>query len=129
MINFILNKNLITEKILAIIKPDFTESELIETNFKIWWKSKSGGMRLTSEGVSFFGKANIEYYNFNCNKTNLGRGVTLLKFDKYLAAPYFLSTRGNFVRIYDSRIASLIHLYGSIIDYVNTLDTQTRDLT
>lgn len=129
MINFVLNKNLITEKILGIIKPDFTESELIETNFKIWWKITSGGMRLTPEGVAFFGKANIEYYNFNCNKTNLRQGNTLLKLDKHLAAPYFLSTTDNFVRIYDSRIASLIHLYGSIIDYVNTLDTQTRDLT
>lgn len=129
MINFILNKNLITEKILSIINPDFTENDLIETNFRIWWKITSGGLRLTTEGVEFFGKANIEYYNFRCNKSILRQGGMLLKLDKYLPAPYFLSDRDNFVRIYDSRIAILIPLYGDIITYINSLETKVKDLT
>lgn len=128
MTNFVVNKNLITEKVLSILKPDFTPSELEKAKFKFWWHI-SGGLRLTSAGTEFFNKADIEYFEFKFNKTLMWQGHNLLKMDKHILAPYFLSPKESLIRIYDGRIASLVSLYGDVIEYVNSLETKVKDLS
>lgn len=129
MSNFVVNKDTITERLLSIVQPDFTANDIIKTKFSIWWNSNSTGLRLTYAGVEFFNKATIEYFDFDCNRVMIWRGDILLKMDKHILCPYYLSEKQNFARVYDSRIASLINLHGNIIDYVNSLDIKTSDLT
>lgn len=121
MTDFVLDKDKITKKILSIIETKIDYN----TARKTWWKNirSSGGLRLTDSGFSAFVHANIEFWEFEYNSIITTK--VLLMLDKKLKTPFFMkspfSLKKNLIIIFDSRIASIITLYGSIDKYLEIL--------
>ena len=131
MTKFVVDKSTITKKILSIISDgQYTQSDVELALFK-WWSNirNNGGLKLTAYGVRTFKDAGLEYFDYPFR--NLSSSV-LLKFDRYMPCPYHLSTgdtNKSYARIYDSRVAMLIGLHGTINDYVDSLDVKRDELS
>jgi hypothetical protein len=129
MSNFILDKFLITKKILEIIKPEYTPKEL-KTAMTTWWKNirSDGGLGLTDIGMKAFQLADIDFSEFECK--SLYQSQIKLKLDRYLLCPYSeVYKKGTlYLRIYDERIAVLINLYGNVDSYIQTLSIKRKEL-
>lgn len=127
MTNFVYDKVIITRKILEIISPDYTEHELDSATYT-WWKNKreNGGLGLTDQGLQCFVQANLECHTFDMNKSRqgitLGDWVLQLSLDRKMPCPYYaiLNTRasGSKLMVFDSRVASIIVLYGGVREYL-----------
>jgi hypothetical protein len=133
MTKFVLDKKIITQKVLSVIQDDnYTQSDLEMSLFK-WWSNirSDGGLRLTDEGHRVFNDAGLENFGYHFDKWT---SSLLLKFDRYMPCPYHLdigaiASEKSHVRIYDSRVAMLIGLHGTIIDYVDSLEVKRADLS
>ncbi len=131
MTNFVVDKAEITKKVLSIIRDgQYTQSD-VELALIKWWSNirNNGGLKLTDYGVRAFKDAGLEYFDYPFR--NLSSSV-LIKFDRYMPCPYHLElcAAGKWqIRIYDSRIAMLIGLHGTIIDYVDSLDVKRAELS
>jgi hypothetical protein len=134
MTNFVVDKAAITKKLLSIIRDgQYTQSDLDLALFK-WWSNirNNGGLKLTDDGHRAFNDAGLEHFDYPFVGSH--SSSLLLKFDRYMPCPYHLSihlgvTKKSYVRVYDSRIAMLIGLHGTVIDYVDSLDIKRTDLT
>lgn len=126
MSKFVSDKNLITQTVLEQITLDFTPDDLNQA-LLTWWANKrlTGGLRLTESGHVAFLEAGLEFYDIAYDNQNIQvlTSINLLKLDRYLPCPYHLvvQNRTKFIRIFDSRIAALIHLHGGLRAYINGL--------
>lgn len=131
MTNFVVDKAAITKKVLSILRDgDYTQSDVELALFK-WWSNirNNGGLKLTDHGNLAFKEADLDHFDYHFVGWS---GSLLLKFDRYMPCPYHLHigvTKKSYVRVYDSRIAMLIGLHGSIIDYVDSLDIKHSSLS
>lgn len=121
-------KSRITQAVLDQVpnaqRPDFT------TASKTWWMNfrADGGLRLNEVGEIYFKLAEIEYFELPLNyKKNAGKYATwhgfLMELNRKLTCPYYIgktSPSSIYVKIYDSKIAMMISLYGDIYDYVTS---------
>lgn len=128
----------ITEIILKEL-PDnyFDNNNLEKIIFKIWVTGRTGrGLRLTDEGMKAFLAADLTYYDYNIDiKKVIGEADKkkvnefTLQLDKKIKCPFFLGIKETgkkqpYVRIYDSKVAMMINLYGSIEEYLKNTGTQ-----
>ena len=129
MSDFFLDKELITNRILKIINPSFTDSDQAVALFR-WWKNirKGGGLRLTDEGDSAFILADLQYHEVSIDST-MFFGYALLQMEKYLLCPYYLTYKNRTIRLYDQRIAIMIELHGNFVKYLNSLEVSRQQLT
>jgi hypothetical protein len=120
-------KELVTQQLikeLDIDGPTWTQDEAM----KKWWmvQRPEGGLRLTEIGDLSFRYAKIEYYNYDFNIEN-GWHSYLLDLNKKLKCPYYIGvnkvedSKKPFIRLYDSKIAMLVSLYGNISDYLKSV--------
>lgn len=122
-------KELVTQQIikeLDIDGPTWTQDEAM----KKWWmvQRPDGGLRLTDIGDLSFRYAKIEFYNYDffINSSN-GWHNYLLELNKKLKCPYYIGvnkvndSKQPFIRLYDSKIAMMVSLYGSISDYIKSV--------
>lgn len=135
MTNPKLTKRKITE---AVIK-ELPEKFRLEINQDVdnllikWWATgRQGGLRLTEIGDMNFRLAEIEFYDFNL-ETDIRKNKNqewhsfLLECNKKIKCPYYFGVNKNenkkipYVRFYDSKIAMLVELYGSLKDYLNSI--------
>jgi hypothetical protein len=94
---------------------------------KWWFTGRSGGLRLTERGDQAFKLAEIEFYEYEIPAGSIA--VTYhsfaLQLSKKIACPYYLdvnTTKGKFIiRLYDSRIAMMVSLYGNLKDYLESI--------
>ena len=120
------DRSTVTERILSIIKPDYTSEEL-KTASVTWWQNirSSGGFGLTYAGSRAFEQAEIDYQEFNNGPSsfmgNMGLSTAL---DRKMPCPYyFYSDKGNQkIKIYDGRIAMIVSLTESVSAYLKTLE-------
>lgn len=127
MTDFVYDKVRITSRILEIINPEYTDNDLNSATYD-WWKNKrtNGGLGLTDLGLQCFIQANLECHTFNMAKSTqgitLGDWVLQLSLDRKMPCPYYaiLNSRANNSKlmVFDSRVASLIALHGSVRDYL-----------
>lgn len=118
MTDFVTDRNIITSKILASINKDYSDSDHAYAMSR-WWKNirASGGLGLTELGNMKFVEAGLEYWDFELENDV---GMHLIKFnfllDRKIPCPHILlfSKKNNIIRIYDSRIAVTIGLWGGI---------------
>lgn len=90
---------------------------------------REGGLRLSDAGDLAFRTADLEYFDFPFTVKDLPDGFSkgLVRLSKRMKCPYYLGTKKvdnkvtGFVRIYDSRIAMMINLYGNFASYIETL--------
>lgn len=135
MTKYITDKTVITRQILTIIYPDHTQTDLDLVMIQ-WWSNirPTGGLGLTEEGHRAFTNAGIEPHRVWGKKLGLnGNGVIptgriRLQLDRCLPCPYYM---GQYLAltVYDSRVAMMIELYGSVLDYLNTLEDRTKITT
>lgn len=93
-----------------------------------WWFTGRGeGFRLTEQGDTAFRLAQIEFYEHKMDdllsKSGYGYYKILLELNKKLSCPYFVvSGKNPTIRLYDSKIAMMISLYGNLMDYLNSIN-------
>lgn len=135
MISLNLTKTQITEAVVAELpyKQRLDLCEDIDKLLPRWWVSgRQSGLRLTDYGDLNFRLAEIEFYDFKLEqdiKQHLSKewNTFLLQCNKKIKCPYYLgvnkvdSKRVLYVRFYDSKIAMMVELYGSLKEYLNSV--------
>lgn len=120
------NKLKITQAVLAQLP---SSNYPIETTIKDWWFTKSNeGLRLTLVGDTSFRLAQIEYFDLPLEVKQVNWHKFILDCSKKIKCPYYIGVNKNehkrkeaFIRIYDSKIAMLTTLYGSIQEYLESV--------
>ena len=120
------NKLKITQAVLAQLP---STNYPIETTIKDWWFTKSNeGLRLTLVGDTSFRLAQIEYFDLPLEVKQANWHKFILDCSKKIKCPYYIGVNKNehkqkeaFIRIYDSKIAMLTTLYGSIQEYLESV--------
>lgn len=103
----------------------------VDEALRRWWQTgaRSDGLRLTEIGDWSFRVAEIEYYQYDFNPKidDSGHGY-MVELNKKLKCPYYLGVNKNdgkkskpFIRLYDSKIAMMISLYGDIDSYLKSV--------
>jgi len=116
-------------EIVRTLIPFIPEAEISDFDYcmKTWWKNirSSGGLGLTYYGDCMFQLMELESYTFEIKKnegpiSNIGLAVYL---DKYMKCPHYLITKDHkrTLHIYDSRIATMIMLTGSVFEYMQKI--------
>ena len=129
------NKKLKITEIIVDLLPNsstFKTIPLEKTLFRWWTTGRSGNnLRLTDEGKQAFDLAEIEYYDYplftereleSMDKVPI-KGKMFTVGLKKIDCPFYIGFRTRFrhsgyVRVYDSKIAMMIALYGSFKEYL-----------
>jgi len=127
------NKEDITKILVDILEIDISQpkNSLDDLTFKWWATGRTGsGLRLTEEGNKAFTDAEIEFFEFplfkkgtDNMKANEFKTFTL-RLGKRLNCPFYIGIKNTkvasaYIRVYDSKIAMMIELYGSFTEYLN----------
>jgi len=125
-------KEQITSKVNEQL-PEAMRMFTIEECMRRWWQTgaRSDGLRLTDTGDTMFRIAEIEYYQYDFSvKLEEGWHGYILDMSKKLKCPYYLGVlkqegkKGKpYIRLYDSKIAMMVSLYGNIDDYLKSVRT------
>jgi hypothetical protein len=114
----------------AVLKQLPYENEPVEKLIRTWWSTMSGrGLRLTPLGDKKFQEAGIEFYNCPIKVKHATWYSFLNECNTKLKCPYFFSVNKKeglepFVRLYDSKIAMMMTLYGDIESYLESIKVQ-----
>ena len=131
------------QKITNIILDQLPSSSTFKTipedkTLMRWWVTgrTSNNLRLTDEGKLAFDQAEIEFFDFplfteqqlkdfKVNKKTIFEGSRFTVKLKKVDCPFYIGMRTNqtksaYIRVYDSKTAMLIGLYGSFTDYLES---------
>ena len=105
----------------------------IEATINEWWLTKSNeGLRLTLVGDTYFRLAQIEFFDLPLEVKQANWHKFILDCSKKIKCPYYIGVNKSenkqkeaFIRIYDSKIAMLTTLYGSIQEYLESVKGRT----
>jgi hypothetical protein len=96
-----------------------------------WWMTgrRDGGLRLTEIGDMSFRISEIEFYDYEFNvKLEGGWHGYILELNNKIKCPYFLGVNKSdakknqpYLRLYDSKIAIMVSLYGNIQEYLKSV--------
>lgn len=132
-------KEILTRIILEQL-PSYSEFKKIpeEKTLMRWWITgrSSNNLRLTEEGKQAFDLAEIEYFDFpfytdqeykdlKNMKTNMWSGSKLTMKLKRIDCPFYIGLKTShkksaYIRVYDSKIATIIGLYGSVLEFLES---------
>lgn len=130
----------LTEVVLAELpKHVFSTTSItsLDAAMARWWATgRQDGLRLTDDGNTAFSSAEIEYFDFEFKPIKEGWYGFILELNKKIRCPYFigvqvltevtLRVRHPYIRLYDSRIAMMVQLYGNIEDYLVSIKLKER---
>lgn len=121
-------KQQITEAVLSEIPRQYTDDHTLPIDdviFKWWQTGRSDGMRLSVDGMLSFQLAEIEYYQCEFIQEGQSWHSFLVDLNKKIKCPYYLGfdkqTKKSYIRFYDSKIAMLVALYGSLQEYLMSI--------
>ena len=94
-----------------------------------WWFTKSGeSLRLSPMGDMMFRQAEIEFFDLPLKVKHESWNLFVTNCGKKLKCPYYIGVNKNntklaepYIRLYDSKIAVLISLYGDIQSYLESI--------
>ena len=115
-------KQIISEAVLA--KLPSGEQTIDDVTFQWWMSGRQDGLRLTELGDRSFKAADIESFSHPLEETPASQWYTfLLDLSKKMKCPYYIGTKDgtNFIRVYDSKIALLVTLYGTFREYLDSV--------
>ena len=129
MTNLKTNKQKITEAVLAEIPKThriYHELPIEQVIFKWWFTGRQEGLRLTDVGVTAFGLANIEFYDHDFSQDGQSYHSFILALNKKIKCPYYLGVKkvpekSFYIRVYDSKIAMMMKLYGNLQEYLESI--------
>jgi hypothetical protein len=112
---------------------DFNGIPVDKLLFKWWFTGRSDGLRLTEFGDSMFRLAEIECYTFDFQRrTDMSDHAYMLELTKKIKCPYYLGVNKSedkkkipYIKLYDSKIAMLISLYGTLVEYLNSIKVKS----
>jgi hypothetical protein len=126
-------KRRITQAILDQINNDRYD---LDSAMKTFWLDirNEGGLRLSDIGDKVFEQADIEYFEFPFRLQKITDKEPIYSYQNLMLdlsikmpCPYYITRKKPnepFIRIYDSKIAIMINLYGDIYEYLR--NTQIR---
>lgn len=124
-------KQILTEVVLNILRNDYEDPDIDTIIFQWWVTGRAGeGLRLTEDGMEAFFKADIEHFDFPLglpkNKKGFAPEAFILELNKKIKSPYYIGlnkNKGNqpFFRIYDSKTAMLLNIYGTLQEYLDSV--------
>lgn len=114
-------------------KSAYQNLDLEKISFKWFVTGRTGtGLRLTDEGFKSFSDAGLVYYDFPVKHALQSLFANpnqfQLSMNKHIKCPYYLGINKTgakpivYVRLYDSKIAMMVTLYGNIEEYLNAQD-------
>ena len=100
-----------------------------ENAMKKWWQNprRDAGLRLSPMGNQAFQTAGIEYSDHEIKQIGKSYYGFVIDLSKKIKCPYYIdvskSETGNipYIRLYDSRIAMMLALYGDLESYLNSI--------
>jgi hypothetical protein len=117
-----------TETLYQYLKDKLEPNTDVNQLYKRYWFTgrSTKNLRLTDEGKNAFDILDLEFYEFHLNTTTDRFNYQAVNIGKKLKTPFYIGFRNRFyksayIRIYDSKIAMLINLYGSFDDYLNSI--------
>lgn len=128
-------KQEITEVILSEMSHTVWHEMPVDEVVGRWWMTgrTSSTMRLTDEGAAAFSQVSIEYYQFPLGLSK-DKKITkpeqfILELSKKIHCPYYIGVNkekkeGPFIRIYDSKTATMMTLYGTLREYLDSFDNR-----
>ena len=123
-------KQIITEAVLAELPANKSiDSTADNLMIRIWISGRQDGLRLTEYGDFIFRMAEIEYYQCDFKlRDGMSDHAYLLEINKKIKCPYYLGVnkiegkkKQPYMRLYDSKIAMMIELYGDILTYLDSI--------
>jgi hypothetical protein len=102
----------------------FKQIPLEKAVFRWWWTGRSTeGLRLSEEGNQVCNLLELEYFDFDfplSAEKHVWIGLTL---GKKLTCPYYIGFKNRlyksaYIRIYDSKVAMMITLFGGLKEYI-----------
>lgn len=115
----------------AIIEQTGSENSFdIDTAMRKFWLDirNEGGLRLTDVGDSFFKRADIESFEFPFRLKRITDKEPIYSYQNLMLdlslkvpCPYYIGRykpNEPYIKIYDSKIAMMINLYGDIYEYL-----------
>jgi hypothetical protein len=123
-------KQKITEAVLAEIPKShriYHELPIDDVVFKWWFTGRQDGLRLTDEGVTAFELAEIEFYDYEFTAEGKSHHSFMLELNKKIKCPYYLGvnkkdkTKKLYIRLYDSKVAMMLGLYGTLEEYLQSI--------
>ena len=124
------HKLIITEAVLAELpnnqQVDSTADGLM---MRIWMSGRQDGLRLTEYGDFIFRMAEIEYYQSDFKlREGTSEHAYVMEINKKIKCPFYLGVnkiegkkKQPYIRLYDSKIAMMIELYGHIVSYLDSV--------
>ena len=119
-------KQIITEAVLQQLPPN---NEPIDRTINDWWFTRSGdGLRLSAHGDLCFRLAEIEFFDLPLEVKQPNWHKFIVDCSKKIKCPYFIGVNTKeekqkkaFIRLYDSKIAMLVQLYGDLQGYLESI--------
>lgn len=128
----------ITRLVLEIIQPDYSSDDY-KSAMRLWWRNirPTGGLGLSKDGHNAFMQAQLEYWDIPVNLGNIGTPESMLRIVRGVHCPHYLSflelVKRDFkkpiIRIFDSKVASLMILHGSFKSYLESVENSRNGVT
>jgi hypothetical protein len=123
-------KHIITEAVLAELPDNCkVDSPADKIMFRVWASGRQEGLRLTEYGDFLFRMAEIEYYQCDFKiRQEINEHAYVMEINKKIKCPFYLGVnkiegkkKQPYIRLYDSKIAMMISLYGDIVSYLDSI--------
>jgi hypothetical protein len=119
-------KEQITQTVLDQLEDSYWT---FDNAMKKWWQNprRDVGLRLKPMGDHEFRNAGIEYSDHEIKKIGKNFYGFVIDLSKKIKCPYYIdvskSETGNipYIRLYDSRIAMMLTLYGDLESYLESI--------
>ena len=124
------HKLIITEAVLSELPHNHTvDSTADGLMMRIWMSGRQDGLRLTEYGDFIFRMAEIEYYQSDFKlRQGTSEHAYVMEINKKIKCPFYLGVnkiegkkKQPYIRLYDSKIAMMIELYGDIVSYLDSI--------
>lgn len=126
------NKEVITKAVLENLPERHPWQQLSFDKILLsWWSSlrESQSLRLTENGLMAFELADIAYYDYILDKETFAtykKSAYTVNLGKKIKCPFYIGYKNTrpktaYIRLYDSKIAMMVSLYGNFHDYFEAL--------
>jgi hypothetical protein len=124
-------KEIITEAVITELPSNYHDVKTTPVDNLLirWWRTgRQNGLQLTEYGDQMFRIAEIEFYQYELKlQPEIQYQAWVLELSKKIKCPYYIGVNKDgkknhsFIRLYDSKIAMMISLYGNVNDYLNSI--------